>query len=265
MKNSIFVFVVFGLVTSATMSGCGIRAEIAKEKVIERIDSMLGNMDVQRREIEVSVDAFEDALLDLRKAKVKAQVKRDQISRKISLSDNSIARHDNALRQMKLQLTSASDVRNNERSYSKSELGEMTRRVIQEREVSAAQRDGFLQAERCLGNVVAMLDSKQTEYQCKLLAIEHQLSIIDSNWIALKAMQDAAKTMDVTNESFAKNVAKLEEKVGNLYAEIEAELLVEDVRWQRDGVLESVDQIVASMASADDLVGEIDSILGGTE
>ena len=264
MKNSIFVLVVCGF-GMAALSGCGIRAQIAKEKVIERIDSILGTMDVQRKEIEVSVDAFEDALLDLRKAKVKAQVKRDQIARKISLSENSISGHDNALRQMKVQLTSASDVQSNERSYSKSELSELTRRVLQQREVSAVQRTGFQQAEKCLSNVVAMLDSKQTEYQGKLLAIKHQLSIIDSNWLALKAMQDAAKTMDVTNESFSQNVAKLEEKVENLYAEVEAELLVEDVRWQKDGVLESVDQIVASMASSDDLVGEIDSIFGETE
>lgn len=264
MKNSIFVLVVCGF-GMAALSGCGIRAEIAKEKVIERIDSMLGNMDVQRREIEASVDAFEEALLNLRRAKVRAQVKRDQIARKIELAENSVAGHDAALRQMKLRLTTASGVKNEDRSYSKTELGEMTRRVLQERKVSTAQRDGFQKAEKCLDNVVAMLDRKQTEYQGKLLAIKHQLAVIDSNWIALEAMQNAAKTMDETSESFAQNVAELEEKVENLYAEVEAELLTEDVRWQKDGTFESVDQIVASMASADDLVGEIDSILNGSE
>ena len=246
-------------------NGCGLRVEIAKEKVLERIDSALGNMDVKRKEVEVSVGALKDALTELRKAKIKAKVNQDQIDRKIRISDGDILRFDSTLRNLRNELTSNSIIAINGRTYTASEMSQLTQRVLREREAAIKQRNGFQTAKDRLNNVVAMLERKHSEHETQLANIEHQLTAIDSNRVTLNAMQDAAESMDGSEQSFSLNVEKLEDQVNDLYADVQAGLLAEDNLWTSETTLASVDQIVSVMQSPDDLVDEIDSVLSETQ
>ena len=49
MKRHWFVVIVCGVLASALVLGCGARLEVAKDKLREKIDSVLGTMDVERR------------------------------------------------------------------------------------------------------------------------------------------------------------------------------------------------------------------------
>ena len=262
MKKMSAAFVLCLLTVATLFVGCGVRGEVAREKVLGRIDSMLGSMDVQRKEIEVSVDALQKALVELRKAGVKAQVKQDQITRKLNLADADVDRYDSTLRNLKLHLTSTNATKIDGRSYTPGRNQPTdSAGPFGNAQASADQRNGFAKANDRLVHVVAMLNRKQSDYQTKITDIQHQLSVIDSNRIALTAMQDAAEAMDGSDSTFAQNVANLEDKVDDLYAEVEAGLMTEDVRWQEDTGPSSVQDVVAALQSSDDLVSQIDQIL----
>jgi len=248
------------LALAIVFGGCGVRGQVAKEKVIQRIDSMLGTMDVKRKEIETSFASLEDAMHGLRKAKIKAQVKQDQISRKSELAAVHVGQLDETLRTLRTRLTGDVKAPVNGRTYSSAEIAGMTQQVIAERQDAVKQRDGFQLAISRLSKVVGTLESKQSHYESKLSEIQHQLTVIDSNRIALTAMQDAAAVMNDSDKSFANNVAQLEDKVNDLFADVEAGLMIENIHWQ-DGEASTIDQIVAAMQSPDDLVSKIDAIL----
>jgi chromosome segregation ATPase len=263
MKRVSVVVLVCGLVAVGTVAGCGARAEVAKEKIVHRIDSMLGSMDVKRKEAERSVAAMKEGLMGLRKAKIRAQVKHDQVQRKATTVEVSIGDIDDSLKTLRGHLVSNTETQIAGKTYSVSELNGLAKRLIKERDACDSQLAGFKQALSRLQKVSETLQSKQTDYEDKLTEIENQLAVIDSNRIALNAMKDAAEAMDGSEKSLAGNVAQLEEKVNDLYADVEAELMGEDARWSDSATrqeLESVDAIVSAMQTADDTISRIDSI-----
>ena len=264
MKSVCASLVVVAVLIASLTMGCGSRAEVAKERVVARIDSILGSMDVKRKEIEQSVEALDDGLVGLRKAKIKAQVQADQLQRKADLLDHNIGSIDSTLTTLREHLDSDGPAVIAEREYTAAELDRMARRLLERRAEHIEQLEGLQAARDRLGKVASTLDGKQTEYEGKLAGIRNQLSVIDSNRIALKAMQDAAQAMDGGEASLAKNVAHLEEKVNELYADVESELVGEDSRWSETATredLESVEAIMSAVREPQSTVREIDAVL----
>jgi hypothetical protein len=80
----LLLFLVLCLMPTALlfMYGCGPRGEVAKKRVLDRLDAMLGKMDVHRAEIDDGIKATKKAVEGIRKARITAQVKLDQIDEK---------------------------------------------------------------------------------------------------------------------------------------------------------------------------------------
>ncbi len=245
--------------------GCGARTEVAGDKVLSKIDSLLGSLDVTRKEVEISTKALKDGIKGLRKAKIKAQVKLDQLQRKITPINEQIASVDVALQKMRGHLESKKPVKIGEKTYNPEELKEMANKIIQARKALVSQKDSFKSPEASLKKAVATLERKQQEYQKKLTNLESQIVAIDSKVIALKAMKDASATMGDSESSLADNVEDLENKVNDLYAEVETEMLEEDEKWNEaaaESEINSVDKFIDAAQEPSDVLGEIDAILG---
>ena len=54
MKNSLILLLTLGL-----CAGCGAWTEVAKDKLLKKIDNMLNEMDVKRKDIQLENDRFE--------------------------------------------------------------------------------------------------------------------------------------------------------------------------------------------------------------
>lgn len=264
MKKLLVSAVCIGVVVVSAFTLFGARGDVARENITKRIDSMLGSMDVKRKEIEHSVSSMKEGLLQLRKAKIKAQVKSDQIGRKLTKAESDIGNCDDALGHVRNHLTSAETVQLAGREYNPSQLKELAQRILCQRTVCVDQLDGLRQAKQRLQKVVGTLERKRSDYESKLVAIHNQVSVIDSNRIALSAMQQAAQAMDGSDSNLSRNVTQLEEKVNDLYADVEAELIVQDAKWQEDESLQelnTVDSIVSALRPAEDVINQIDAIL----
>lgn len=248
------------------LAGCGARAEVAKEKLLAKIDSLLGEMEVKRKEIGISVTALKEGINGLRKAKIKAQVKQDQIKRQSAPLEEKLKTLDNTLAKLRDHLASSEAAEIGGKTYSADELKTMGDKVLTARKELVSQIDGFQKSQDGLQKVVGSLDRKQTEYQQRLTKLESQIAEIDSKSIALKAMQDASAAMGESDKTLAANIDGLEDKVNDLYANVEAELLSEDEKWnetEATAQIDSVDVFIAATQNPADTLAEIDKILGG--
>ena len=82
----LFLFILLvpvGAVVIWSMGGCGARTEVAVGKVAEQIDDLLGRLDVKRAEIKRSLATLKQGQTGLLRARIRAQVKQDQLQRKM--------------------------------------------------------------------------------------------------------------------------------------------------------------------------------------
>jgi chromosome segregation ATPase len=238
-------------------AGCEARTEVAKEKALEKIDSLLGSMDVKRKEIELSVGALKEGLAGLRRAKITAQVKLEQIDRKARSVEERLSTIDDTLKTLRGHLKSGTAVEIAGRPYSQDELKLMATQVIAERKGAADQLTVLRESQARLKKVVVTLERKQQEYEQKLSAIDNRIAVIDASRSALTAMKEAGEAMDGGDQGLARNVEKLEEKVDDLYAEVETELVVEDAKWDDS----AMDKFIADLQKPTDTIEAIDKVL----
>ena len=259
----LFVIVVCGALATVLAIGCEARLEVAKDKVKEKIDSLLGSMDVKRQEIEISVNGLKEGINSLRKAKIKIQVSNEQIQREAKPLEEILVNTDSALQTLRGHLEAAKPVEIAGKTYNQEELKDLADRILRARKVYVGQLDGFHSAETRLDKVATTLERKQQDLQQHLAAIEGQLVVIDSNRIALEAMQKSAEAMG-DDASLAQSLDHLQKKVNALYAEIEVGLRTEDAKWAEDLAAKEIDAteaLVTGLQNPRDTIAEIDHIL----
>jgi chromosome segregation ATPase len=239
------------------MTGCDARTQVVREKALEKIDSLLGTIDVKRKEIELSVTALKDGLTGLRRAKITAQVQLDQLDRKAQTVEDRLATIDGTLKTLRDHLKSGSSVEITGRSYSPDELKLMAQQVIAERKGAAEQLTVLRKSQARLKKVVATLERKQWDYGQRLSAIENRVAVIDASRSALEAMKQAGMSLEGGEQRLAQSVERLEEKVNNLHAEVETELIVEDAKWDEP----SMDEFIVNLQKPTDTIDAIDKVL----
>lgn len=254
MKKLIVKCLAFVVLLTA---GCEARTQVAKEKALEEIDSLLGHMDVKRKEVESSVDALKEGLVGLRKAKITAQVKLDQIERKARSVEDRLATIDDTLKTLRDHLKSGTVVEIAGRTYSPDELKMMATQVIAERKGAADQLTVLRDSQVRLRKIVATLERRQQDYGQKLSAIENRVTVIDASRSALMAMKEAGTALEGGEQGLAQSVERLEEKVADLWAEVETELIVEDAKWDES----SIDGFIAGVRTPTDTIEAIDKAL----
>ena len=254
------------LLCAVSIVGCGSRLEVAKKKALEKIDSMLGELDVKREEINQSVSALKKGIDGIRQAKIKAKVKVDQIDRKIQPIKERISEIDDTLSKIRDPLASGEAYAVGGKSYSPDDLKQLASDILLRRKSLEGQGKGFQSSKTSLLKVEATLAQKQQRYQKSLTALEATLAEIDAKSLALKAMQEASASIGDSEATLAENVADLEDKVADLYADVEASLLSEDEKWDEVSAMEqidSVDSFIDATRGTEDELAEIDAILGG--
>ena len=256
------------IVSLCVLSGCGARAEVAKEKALEKIDNLLGSMDVKRKEIELSLKALKDGVAGIRKAKIKAQVKHDQIGQRAEPFQAKIAQADTTLKKLRDYLASNEAVEIAGKKYSPDELKKMANDVIGARKSNTDQVAGFEKSQTNLKKVVTTLEKRQREYETRISSLEGQIAQIDTQSVALKAMKDASASMGDADATLDENVTNLEDKVNDLFADMQGELLAEGDKWDAttaDKEIDSVDAFIEATQEPTDTIGEIDKILGDSK
>ncbi len=268
--GGVVALLVVGAVLYSTVPGFRARTEVAATGAVAKIDKMLGEIPVKKQEISNAMKGLKDGIANLRKAKIKAQVKHDQLEKKVAPLNDEIARSDEALKKLRTYLETSAPVELAGKEYSQDDLKKLATEVITKRKSTESQIDGYRKAQSALKKVVDSLARKQADYETKLASLETQMEEIDAKYVALKAMKDAADTVGEGEDTLSDSVAKLEKDVADLYATVEVEMQIEDEKWASNDALaedeiSGVDNFINATTDTSDTIGEIDAILGGSK
>jgi phage shock protein A len=241
------------------------RAEVAKKKLLDRLDDMLGKLEVQRQEIDDGIKATKQAVEGIRKAKIKAQVKCDQLDEKAKPFEEKMAQCDQTLIRLRdlLKADQPADIAG--KTYAVADLKEMAGKVIQARKDAEKQINGLKTARESMQKVVASLGKQQQTLEGRLTDLQGQVAKLDAEMSAAKAMKEASASMGDKDATLAANLDTLEEKVATLSADVRAELQSESAKWleaKADKAISDVDAFSRDSQQPTDTVAEIDKILG---
>jgi len=258
------------LVAAFILPGCSdwtkARIEVAKDATFKKIDSLLGSMEVKRKEIDLSLGSMKEAVNGIAKAKIKAQVKHDQIDAKAQPYRDKLAQADASLRKLRDYLAANEPVDIGGKTYTPDDLKKLADQVIEARKGYSTQIAGFEQSQVELKKVIVMLDKNQREHQSQISRLEGQIAQIDVQMVAVRAMKDASASMGDGNASLAQNVAKLEDKVADLLADTKVELAIEGEKWdagRAERQIDSAESLITAIQAPRDTIAEIDRILSG--
>lgn len=268
MRFVIAVLFTLGLAVVLTVGlvvGCGARIETAKNKVLQKIDSMLGDLDVKRTEIGNAIKGLKDGIDGLSKARIRATVKLEQIGRDMEPAQQALSRVDNALKVIRPNLDKKVPVEIAGAQYPTQKLQEMANRLLDERKSRSALVDGLGQARSSLEKTVSLLESKQDKFQTILTRLQGQVAEIDAKILAAKAMKDASASMGDSDQTLADSVANLETKIKDLFTDVEVAVRTEGEKWDLTSAARQIDSVDSTLAKIEGPAGaaaEIDKLLG---
>lgn len=241
------------------------RVEVAKKKLLDRVDDLIGKMDVQRQEIDDGIKATKQAVEGVRKAKIKAQVKLEQIDEKTRPYEEKIAHCDKTLARLRDFLKADMPTEIAGKTYSVSDLKDMASKVIKSRKESEDQINGFKTARDSMKKVVSDLTKQQQALETRLTNLQGQVAKLDAEMAAAKSMKEASAAMGGKDNTLATNLDNLEEKIASLSADVRAELRSESEQWSEvnaNKAINEVDAFIRDIQTPTDTLAEIDRILG---
>lgn len=250
------------------LGGFGARGEIAQENVIKRIDSLIGESKVKRKEIEYGIANGEKSLQPLSEGKIRAKVEADQLGRKIEEVQKKIGAAESSLKTLQSHLEKDGPVELAGTSYSQEELNRQARKVIEAHKTLTTELTAMKETRTKLLERADTFEKRHDEAKQQIARMKSQIRQVDLNIASLNSMKDARKAAGDGGITLAENFEKLESQINDLDAKTRTQVGIEDERWEEitaASEVDSVAQFIESTKGAEDTLSEISSILGGSE
>jgi len=264
MKRAIVL--VGTLITALSLiPGCGVRVEVAKEKLLNEIDGLLGEVDIQRKEVELAIRKMAQATNELGKNKIKCQVQVQRLSKQVKAVEERIAEVDASLRTLRDYLARGKAVEIAGKTFTPDKLQDMAKRVIEARRNLVSEAESLERAKATITQAAEMLGHRYEAATSRLAAFKSQLKELDAQIVALDALKDAAKIAGTSNESFVDDLQDLQDKISGLHDKVQIELRWEEEKWKAlddQAEVESTDKIFATTRNTADTIAEIDRLVG---
>ncbi|MDG2012306.1 MAG: hypothetical protein P8J33_02300 [Pirellulaceae bacterium] len=261
------VALVGGIYVATTTTGCGARAQVAGDKVLDKIDKWLGELDVKRKEIENSVQTLEEAVENNHKAKINAEVRLDDMDRRMKPIQKRVDGIKVYLAEINPHLSATEAVEINGKSMSPEEIKARAGEFLDAYETNN-QELGALQATK--DTYKRAFDLLNREYQIstqQMATLKKKLQEIDIKKTALDDMK-TAQTVLGKSGSISDKFNELEVEINDLFIEVETEMRVESEKVaQREATLQTsnmaIDEILEKNKSSEETQARIDAILNG--
>jgi hypothetical protein len=147
-----------------SMEGCGARTEVAVARVAEQIDDLLGRLDVKRTAIERSLATLKQGQTGLRRARIRAQVKQDQLQRKMGPVERRMSGIDESLDVLRGHLADGTPAELAGKTYPVAQVRVMAERLLEARRLSVRQVDGYPQTTLQLkSNTGSAIEARQKQ------------------------------------------------------------------------------------------------------
>src|SRR5437870_1798933 len=130
MKWALVIVAVVACSVAAFFIWGGAHSEVAKDKVINKIDDLLGKTEVQRKDVQIAVKNMDKAIDELTKGRVQATVKSEDLQKQNEEMKKKLAEVDDSLLKLKGYLASQSDTEIAGKMYKHEQIEAMAEKVL---------------------------------------------------------------------------------------------------------------------------------------
>ena len=142
--------------------GCGARVEVAKDKILAQVDSLLGEIDVKKKEAEIGVRNLTAAMEQYTRGKIEAKVKLKQVSRPPGRTGEGSGHADKFLGRLRDYLKAGKNVEISGKTYTPSATeGDAPQAAIPLRKKLGTEAEAFRGSKERLAKTVALLEQKE--------------------------------------------------------------------------------------------------------
>ena len=97
LVSLVLAIALIGGIYVATTSGCGARAQVAGDKLMDKIDNWLGELDVKQKKIENEIESLDETIKKNHEGKIKAEVRLEEFDKRITPIEKNVGRVKQAL------------------------------------------------------------------------------------------------------------------------------------------------------------------------
>ncbi len=246
----------------------GARGEVAKKKILKKLDALLGETEVARTEIERSIKGMDESVSKLTDARIRARVQADMLSKEVNENKKRIEESKTALLKLKSDLTAFDSNPTYSVSYGtktytkKDDLDKMATKVIDHHTTLVKQNESMVKRLETYEMTASTLEAREREAKKKLVEMKDKLKELDAKMDLVKAQREAAEALSETDKTFAENVAVLDEKIKNLDVQTETAVRKEEEKWKEISAKTEVEDATKIIKDSKNTISEIDALLG---
>jgi chromosome segregation ATPase len=254
------------LIFAASLVGCGARGEVAKEKVLSQIDKLLGETEVQKKEMEISLRNMHQAVEKLNEGRISATVQLEKMQEKVEAQEARVNKNKDNLAALATKIKEGQSVSLGGKSYNPDELKEIADKAVDLTKSAKKELESLRRSQKNLEVAVSSLTTRHKEAKEKLSALEGKVREFDSKIAELKTLKDARALAGDSDKTLAANFEALEKQIEDIHTKTETDLRVEQERWKDVSAKthsDDVEKIVSASRGVDGTLAEIDRILNG--
>ena len=262
--TTVFVAISFcGMAFLGCDNSSNARLEVAKDKILAQVDSLLGEVDVKRKTVDLAVQRLGEGIDKLKKGKIDARVRANSAGEQIIGLELKIGEADKALVRLRDHLKEEKEVELAGRNFTPAQLKDMADKTITARKSLSSQIDLLRQSKSRLDAVATTLENREKESLQKVSILKQQLSEIDDKVIALKAIKEATSISGESDSSV--DFTSVQNSIRSLSTRVDAELAFHDEKWKEselDSESTNLDSIISQTSTTNDTLAEIDKLIG---
>ncbi len=242
--------------------GCGARTEVAKDKLLAQVDSLLGEVEVKRKSVEIKMREFSDGIDRLKKGKIEAKVRVANMDEQITALDQRIGDADKTLGRLRDYLKDGKDVEISGKTFTPGQLKDMADKTIAARKSLNTEVEALRKSEKRLDAVATNLESREREAADRIATLKGQLDEIDAKAVSLKSIKEASQ---LSGNDAAADFPAVEKDIRDLSTKVDVELAYHDEKLKgttTDDDKSVLESVLKQTSTADDTLAEIDNVLG---
>jgi chromosome segregation ATPase len=232
--------------------GCGPRGQVAMDKITDRLDRALGEMTIQRKNIENKQTELRKQLETVKEQRIKSEVKLELLADKKQKLESVLNEVKGKIEQVNDLLKEANSsesksIARNGKTYSANDLQNAANEVAMRFRNEKAQLDATIAGHNALEASVAFLKKQEAEAARLMNELGIKISEIDAKKIAVDAVRDNSEFIAGDNKSISANLEALTKDIEKLGIDVETALRIETSKMNEIAKTDSV---------ADDLLSQ---------
>lgn len=262
-KFTIYLFIIAIMGCS---DGVNARLGVVADKALKKFDSMIGEMEVKKKEIDLQIKGLKQGITGINKAKIKSQVKLEEFSRKIEPLQGKLIEIDATLKKYQAFLVKNEPVELAGKTFTPEQLKVNATKLIAARKQFSEEIASYDKPMDELKKTGTGLEASQKGLEAKLTTLQGLIAQIDTKMATVLALREAKTAMGDGTASLSENVATLEGKVNDLLGDIGSELASEGAIFDETKSIkhiDSIDSIISGAQGSKDTLSEINRILEG--